>query len=42
MLKFLKNLFKPRDPVEEYLAKSSDLVDLENRMKELKHKGIWI
>ena len=42
MIKFLKNLFKASDPIENYLAESTDLVDLENRLKELKYKGIWI
>lgn len=42
MIKFFKNLFKANDPIENYLAESADLVDLERRMKELKHKGIWI
>ena len=42
MLKFIKNLFTPKDPVEDYLSQSTDLVDLENRMKELKYKGIWV
>ena len=42
MIKFLKKLFTATDPVESYLAQSTDLVDLENRMNELKRKGIWI
>lgn len=43
VIKFIKSLFKPsQDPIEKYLAKSADLVDLENRMKQLKYKGIWI
>ena len=42
MFKFIKNLFKCKDPVEKYLAESTDLVDLDNRIKELKYKGIWI
>ena len=42
MYKFIKNLFTPKDPVEAYLAQSTDLVDLENRIKELKYKGIWV
>jgi len=42
VIKFLKKLFEPTDPIEAYLAKSEDLVDLERRMKELKYKGIWI
>ena len=42
MFKFIKSLFKSNDPVEKYLAESSDLVDLDNRIKELKYKGIWI
>ena len=31
-----------QDPVERYLSESEDLADLENRMKSLRHKGIWI
>lgn len=42
MLKFLKKIFTPRDPVETYLASSESLVDLEYRMKELRRKGIWV
>lgn len=42
VINFIKNFFKGADPVEKYLAESTDLVDLENRMKELKYKGIWI
>ena len=42
MLKFLKKLFTPRDPIETYLASSESLIDLEYRMKELRRKGIWV
>jgi len=42
VIKFIKKLFTTKDPIESYLAQSTDLVDLENRMKELKYKGIWI
>lgn len=28
--------------IEKYLADSADLVDLENRIKQLKYKGIWV
>jgi len=42
MIKFFKKFFKKSDPIEDYLSQSTDLVDLENRMKELKYKGIWI
>jgi len=42
VIKFIKSLFKAHDPIEDYLSQSTDLVDLENRMKELKYKGIWI
>lgn len=42
VIKFLKKLFTPVDPIEAYLAKSEDLVDLERRMQELKRKGIWV
>jgi len=37
---FWKNLWM--DPVTKYLSQSTDHVDLENRMKELQRKGIWI
>ena len=42
MLKFLKKIFTPKDPIETYLASSESLVDLEYRMKELRRKGIWV
>jgi len=42
MIKFLKKLFAPTDPIETYLASSESLVDLENRLKELRNKGIWV
>lgn len=42
MIKFLAQLFTAKDPIEEYLAQSTDHVDLENRMKQLKYKGIWV
>lgn len=42
VIKFIKKIFTAKDPVESYLAESTDLVDLENRLKELKYKGIWI
>ena len=42
MIKFLKKLFTPTDPIENYLASSESLVDLENRLKELRNKGIWV
>ncbi len=42
VINWFKNLFKAHDPVEKYLSESADLVDLENRLKELKHKGIWV
>jgi len=42
MFKFIMNLLKAKDPVEHYLAQSTDHVDLENRIKELKYKGIWV
>jgi len=29
-------------PEEKYLAQSQDLVDLENRINELKRKGTWV
>lgn len=44
MIKLFKTLMKrmSQDPVERYLAESEDLVDLENRIKSLRYKGIWI
>lgn len=42
MLKFLKKIFTPKNPIETYLASSESLVDLEYRMKELRRKGIWV
>jgi len=42
VIKFIKKLFTMTDPVESYLAQSEDLVDLENRIKELRYKGIWV
>ena len=44
MIKLFKTLMKKmsQDSVERYLAESEDLIDLENRMKALRHKGIWI
>ena len=30
------------DPATKYLSQSTDHVDLENRMKELQRKGIWV
>ena len=29
-------------PEEKYLSQATDLVDLENRMKQLRYKGYWI
>jgi len=37
---FWKNLWM--DPATKYLSQSKDHVDLEQRMKELQRKGIWI
>ena len=42
VISWIKKLFTATDPVESYLAQSTDLVDLENRMNELKRKGIWV
>ena len=42
MINFLIKLFKAKDPIEEYLSQATDHVDLENRMKQLKYKGIWV
>jgi len=30
-----------KDKIEKYLSKSKDLIDLENRMKELEKKGAY-
>ena len=30
-----------KDKIEKYLSKSIDLIDLENRMKELEKKGAY-
>ena len=38
----LRSFFSAKDPVEAYLAQATDHVDLENRMKQLKYKGIWV
>lgn len=35
-----KNLWM--DPVTKYLSESTDHVDLENRLRNLQRKGIWI
>lgn len=40
--KWLVNLFTAKDPIEAYLSQSTDHVDLENRMKQLRYKGIWV
>jgi hypothetical protein len=42
VLNFIKKLFTPSDPVEHYLASAHDVYDLENRLKELRRKGIWV
>jgi hypothetical protein len=42
VIKFLKKLFEPKDPVTTYLSSAADLYDLENRLKELRRKGIWV
>jgi hypothetical protein len=42
MLNFIKKLFTPKDPIENYLASSESLVDLESRLKQLRNKGIWV
>jgi hypothetical protein len=42
VINFIKKLFTPKDPVEHYLANSHDVYDLENRLKELRRKGIWV
>ena len=45
--KLLNQLFKvssyddDRKVIESYLAKSSDLIDLENRMRELDRQGAY-
>ena len=38
----LRSFFTAKDPIESYLAQATDHVDLENRMKQLKYKGIWV
>lgn len=43
MIKWIKAFFKGKDPIHDYLAKSTDLVDLERRQRELMFKGkYWI
>ena len=42
VLNFIKNLFSPSDPVQNYLANAQDVYDLETRLKELRRKGIWL
>jgi len=44
MLKRIKSFFKNSrmNAIEEYLAKSEDLVELERRQQELARKGIWV
>lgn len=44
MLKLLKRWWSKgrMTPVERYLADSCDLVELEQRQKNLMRKGIWI
>ncbi len=44
MFRLLK-MFFVRDrlnPIEKYLAESSDLVELERRQQNLARKGIWV
>ena len=38
--KWWKNLWV--DSATKYLAQATDQYDLENRMKELQRKGIWL
>ena len=33
--------YNNKNEIEEYLAQSNDLADLENRMRELDRKGIY-
>jgi len=41
--KIIKFLFKTeQDKINEYLASSENLVELERRQKKLQQKGIWI
>lgn len=41
--KLWKWFTKPRmSAAERYLSKATDHVDLEQRMKQLKYKGIWV
>jgi len=47
LLQTLKNIFKPRNHLhmlmmEKYLSESTDLVDLEQRQRQLARKGIWL
>ena len=44
MINAIKKWWKQirQDPIERYLANSSDLVELERRQKELLRKGIWV
>jgi hypothetical protein len=42
VINLIKKLFTPKDPVEQYLASSHDVYDLENKLKELRRKGIWV
>ena len=42
IIRSLQSFFTAKDPVELYLAQATDHVDLENRMKQLKYKGIWV
>jgi len=47
MMKWLLNFFKTghtvqQERIENYLAQSTDAYDLENRMKEIRYKGIWV
>lgn len=42
MINFIKKLLTPKNPVEHYLANAHDVYDLENRLKELRRKGIWV
>jgi len=43
VLEIVNQLFPShQSKIERYLAESENLVDLENRQRELARKGIWI
>jgi len=40
LIAFIKEIFRKKDPVEEFLAKSTDIYDLERRYKILENKHL--